>query len=321
MKNSIKKSFSALMLLVIATILIFTATPVEAASTKAPAKVKSFKSTRQTVSSVKFTWKKVANVKGYQLYRKAPNSKWKKVATIKGKKKTYTNLGLKSETKYKYKIRAFRTYKSKGKTKYKYGKFSKAITAKTKEVLATYNLKDGYYTAGIDIPAGSFDVTAKAGVGYILSESDAVNLRGPEYKKGDFYNFEDYYRSYAYYRLPKKDILEVTGVQVTIKYNSISAEANPRTYDKDAGIILKPGYYVVGKDISAGRYCIEYVSGEGGYVSSDRTEGECIVSHNMDGDPKTGEYVDYVSNVILVNGETIEVTDGLKVMFIPEKIE
>ena len=64
---------------------------------------------------------------------------------------------------------------------------------------------------------------------------------------------------------------------------------------------------------------MKYISGEGGYVSSDRYEGECILSSNMDGDPKTGEYVDYVSNVVLKKGETIEVTSGLKVKFIPEK--
>ena len=39
----------------------------------------------------------------------------------------------------------------------------------------------------------------------------------------------------------------------------------------------------------------------------------------MDGDSKTGDYMDFVSNIILVKGETFEITDGLKLMFIPEK--
>ena len=317
--NRIKRIITIILTLTL-TIGLITVAPAEAASVKAPAKVKKFKSPVQTVSSIKLTWKKAAHVKGYQIYRKAPNAKkWKKVATVKSSKNTYVNSGLQANTKYKYKVRAYRTYKSKGKKKKMYGKFSKVITVKTKRILATLTLKDGYYTAGVDIPAGTFDVIAIAGAGYILSDVDSANLRGPEYNKGDFYDFDSYSRTYTNYRLPKGNILEVSGVQVKIMYGKVTAKANPRRYDTTAGIMLTPGNYVVGKDIAVGRYCVKYISGEGGYVSSDRSEGDCILSSNMDGDPKSGEYTDYVSNVLLKKGEIIEVTSGLTVLFIPEK--
>lgn len=280
--------------------------------------------TRLTGSSkgtitVKLSWKKASAAKRYQIFRKTPGSKtWKKIATVKSSKTTYSNTGLTPNTKYQYKVRAYKTYISKGKTKYKYGKYSNVITLTTKKPLKTITLKDGYFTAGVDIPAGVFDVTATAGVGYILSDIDSANLRGPEYKKSDFDDFYDYYRSFANYHFPKGDLLEIKGVQIKIYYTKITASASGRKYNESSGIELNPGYYKVGTDIAPGRYCVKYISGEGGYVDSDREDGDCIISSNMDGDPKTGDYTDYVSNVLLKNGEKIHVTDGLTVLFIPE---
>ena len=70
--------------------------------------------------------------------------------------------------------------------------------------------------------------------------------------------------------------------------------------------------------ISLGRYNTTTDTGECGFVSGDRSSGDCSVSSNLDGDPKTGEYTDYVSNIVLRKGETVEVSSGLVVLFIPE---
>ena len=217
MKKALHLSLTCSLLLLVLGHGIFSAE----AAVKTPARVVNFKAAAKSISSVKLSWEKASGVNGYQIYRKKANSKkWKKIAATAGNKNKYLDPGLKPNSRYSYRIRAFRTYKSKGKTKYKYGKYSQAVSTKTKKVLKTITLKPGYYTAGVDIPEG--------------------------------------------------------------------------------------------------RYCVKYLSGDGGYVLGDGNGDYCI-SSNMDGDPKTGDYTDYVSNIVVGEGETIEVTSGLTVLFIPEK--
>lgn len=311
-----KKASKTIVLILAVFVLLSQSIPVYAASVTAPAKVTAFKSSTRTTSSIKLTWSKVTGAAGYQIYRKLPAGKeWKKIATVQRAKKSYINTGLKQNTKYQYKIRAYKTYKVGEKTKYKYGKYSTVITVSTKKILKTVTLQTGYYTAGVDIPAGVFDVTALAGIGFISSENDSANLRGPEYKKTDF---DEYSRSYRNFKIGKGDILEVRDLKVKLSYSKITLIASGRQYDKSAAIKLTPGHYKVGTDIEPGRYCVKYISGGGGYVGSSRYTGTCIMDANMDGDPNTGDYGNYVSNVILKKGEKIEITSGLSVLFIPE---
>ena len=91
------------------------------------------KLTSVTATSNKATvkWSKVPNATGYQVYRAVGNNKFAKSMTIKGASKTtYINIKLKSSTKYRYKVRAYRVVS--GKTYY--GKFSKYRTVYTKAV-------------------------------------------------------------------------------------------------------------------------------------------------------------------------------------------
>ena len=182
-------------------------------------------------------------------------------------------------------------------------------------VQTEWNLQDGYFVAGTDIPAGTFDVFATGGIGFISSYEDSANLRGPGYE-----DFNDYYPTYKNFRMGKDDILEIKGVQIKIVYSKVLSDISGRVYDEESAIEMTPGNYIVGEDIAAGTYCIRFVSGDGGFISSDRDDGERIVSSNMDGDPKTGEYVDFVSNILLVEGESFQVTSGVVALFIPEKV-
>ena len=180
-------------------------------------------------------------------------------------------------------------------------------------VQTEWMLQDGYYVAGIDIPAGTFDVAATGGIGFISSPYNSANLRGAGYE-----SFGDYYPTFKNFKLEKGDILEIKGVQISITYSKVTSTTTGRIYDETKSIELTPGNYLVGKDIPAGMYNVRYVSGDGGFVSSSRDEGDFIISSNMDGDSSTGEYVDFVSNILLVDGEEFEVTSGLVVSFIPE---
>lgn len=99
--------------------------PVLAASIKAPSQVKKLNVKSLSSTSVSLSWGKVSKANGYQVYQKAGNGAWKKIATIKsGKKTKYVSKKLKASNVYRFKVRAYKKYKSNGKTKYKYGKFS-----------------------------------------------------------------------------------------------------------------------------------------------------------------------------------------------------
>ena len=76
-------------------------------------------------TSIKLTWKKTTGASGYQVYRYS-GGKWVKVATTTST--YYTNTGLKKNTEYKYKVRA---YQKVGSTT-KYGAYSSVYTVRTR---------------------------------------------------------------------------------------------------------------------------------------------------------------------------------------------
>ena len=88
-------------------------------------KMKDFKVTVASTSSIKLSWTKVS-LTGYQIYRKVGSGDWKKIKTIeKNTTVTFTNKDLKLGTKYQYKIRGY--YKTDSKTYY--GAFSEVKSA------------------------------------------------------------------------------------------------------------------------------------------------------------------------------------------------
>ncbi len=83
------------------------ARPIPAATKKVTAKRKS--------SAIQLSWKKVSQVSGYYVYRKAAGSKkWQKIATVKGQNKVkYTDKKANKNKTYSYRIYAFKTIKGK----------------------------------------------------------------------------------------------------------------------------------------------------------------------------------------------------------------
>ena len=102
-----------------------------AAKAKKPAKVTGVKAEAVSSSSVKVTWKKAKNAKKYQIYVSTNAKKnFKRAATVKASARSYTvkkynKKALKANKKYYFKVRAIN-----GKKK---GKFSKTVSAKTKQ--------------------------------------------------------------------------------------------------------------------------------------------------------------------------------------------
>lgn len=125
MKNKLKT-----IALTLIAALIITAMPVGTVTAEAaskPAQVKNLKKTAVTSNSITVKFKKVKNIKGYQI--RVYNTKNKLVKSKTTKKTKYKITGLKASTKYKIKVRA---YKVSNKKKV-YGKLSSAITVKTKK--------------------------------------------------------------------------------------------------------------------------------------------------------------------------------------------
>lgn len=95
-----------------------------------PGKIKELKTTKVGKTTVKIKWSK-RTATGYQIYRKTgKNGKYKLIKTIKKNSTlSFKNTGLKKNTTYYYKVRAYKVVN--GKTYY--GAFSKALKVTTKK--------------------------------------------------------------------------------------------------------------------------------------------------------------------------------------------
>lgn len=81
-----------------------------------------------TKNSLKLTWKAVSGAQGYEIYR-LEGKTYKKIGTVKkGSTVSFTDKGLKRNTSYSYKIRAYKVVSKKN----VYSPYSSVLTAKTK---------------------------------------------------------------------------------------------------------------------------------------------------------------------------------------------
>ncbi|MCF0110584.1 MAG: Ig-like domain-containing protein, partial [Erysipelotrichaceae bacterium] len=89
-----------------------------------PATVQNVNLTPKT-TSVTVSWDKVSGASGYQVYRSTmPDGTYSKVATVNSKTLSYTNKSLKANTKYYYKVRAYRVVSGKN----VYGSYSDVVS-------------------------------------------------------------------------------------------------------------------------------------------------------------------------------------------------
>ena len=165
-----KKLLSILLCAVIAVSASSLSAGAKSGKLKAP-KLKSVSVTN--TNTLKITWSKISKAKGYILYRKTSVSKFKKIASVK--KTSYTNKKLKKNTKYFYKVKA---YKTKGGKKI-YSKFS---NIKSKKSIVVYTAENMYKK----------------------SVKDILKIMGNKFnvKKG---GIETFYYFYNYKKLPGMD--------------------------------------------------------------------------------------------------------------------
>lgn len=160
------------------------------------------------------------------------------------------------------------------------------------EALALY-LQSGYYTAGVDIPSGSYDLEVIRGNGYVTSDNYDYGRISEEMGTYD----EDYITYFHDMVLYDGNTLKIDGV--TLKLTSADASTAPlagREPWAEEGYTLSSGNYKAGRDFPAGVYDIFYSSGNG-YVDLENEE-EGIYDYYMIGtDPEWDTQVFYHVNL------------------------
>ena len=175
-------------------------------------------------------------------------------------------------------------------------------------------LGSGNYTAGIDFPAGKYDITAISGNGNVSSDNmmnGGINaIMGV--KEDDLHE-----KSYSNISLPDGVVLQISG-GVTVKIHSDAAsgaELKTRTQPNTEEISLGSGNHVAGTDFPAGTYDIVAQSGRGN-VSSDNLLYGGI--NAIMGAKKSDFYEKEYKNIVLPAGTTLKV-DGVKIKLVPSK--
>jgi hypothetical protein len=166
-----------------------------------------------------------------------------------------------------------------------------------------HTLTTGFYTAGIDIPVGTCNVTAVSGTGNLYSSDGGINeVFGVD--DGDV-------RSFKGLKLRKNVCLTVSGeLTVKLAYRSIEQGFSGRTYDKSRATKLSAGNYEAGSDFKAGIYKIVAVSGSGNLYSEDVDVNEVVGLEEGDA-PE-------IMNVDLPKGAGLSIEGDLTVKLIPE---
>jgi hypothetical protein len=183
-------------------------------------------------------------------------------------------------------------------------------------VAKEYTLTAGYYTAGIDFPAGKCNVTAISGTGNLSSSnmySGGINA---------MFGIDDgtglYTGSFNGLQLPSKTTLSLNGVlKIKLEYTSVDSNFTGRIYDESAAITLKDGNYEADTDFTAGIYKISAVSGRGNLSSSNMYNGGMNEMFGVD--DGTGMYNNQFLNANLEKGVTLSISGGLTIKLIPTK--
>lgn len=191
MKTKLVKgmNFKRLIAATLALLICFTAVFAVPKTTEAATlpMVTGVKAVTASYKSIKITWKKAGRITGYKVYRAtSANGKYKLVKTISNAKTTtYTDVkGIKTGTKYYYKVRA---YKKSGK-KFTYGKYSKTVNAKA--VPAKVNLKEVKNTANSEVTLNWKKVDGATGYEvYRRSDNDAKYKKIKTITKGNVVTF------------------------------------------------------------------------------------------------------------------------------------
>lgn len=201
--------------------------------------------------------------------------------------------------------------------KKKESKSNKSTTEKVTEATTEKKVKltnfsktfsPGYYTAGYDFPAGTYNLKATFGGGNVISEGAGLNLI-MGLKSDDMYT-----KTYNNASFSNGDVVQIAST-LKLKFKTTEkVEKKPLSKygRKGKKKTLSPGKYLVGKDIKEGIYDISLVSGSGNVMSDDGVLNEIM------GSGDTTMYIKKFMHAPLQEGTTVEI-DGVTVKITPSK--
>lgn len=178
----------------------------------------------------------------------------------------------------------------------------------------TVDLTAGIYTAGIDFPAGTYNLTATAGTGNVSTSNmyngglnEIMSATPDEYSVADFSNA----------KLEEGITLNV-GSTLTLSITSeaadvagMTARENPNTEEVQLG----SGNYVAGTDFPAGTYDVVFVDGSGNVSTSNMYDGGL---NEILGDGSDGFSISQFKNAELEEGVTLTIS-SCTVKLVPSK--
>lgn len=164
-------------------------------------------------------------------------------------------------------------------------------------------LGSGHYTAGIDIPAGTYQLTAVKGRGNVMSSnmfSGGINaIMGIS-------DSDLYIKEFKNLKLPAGETLSISGV--VVKMESDHADTGgmkARENDTAKEVTLSNGHYIAGTDFEAGTYDITLVKGNGNVMSDNMFQGGLNV---IMGDKDNDMYIQSFQNAVFDAGNELTIS-------------
>ena len=190
-----------------------------------------------------------------------------------------------------------------------------AAPAAPRTISVSMTLTNGHYTAGIDFPAGRYNIEAVKGGGNVSSTnafSGGINAIMGVAGQGDMFQ-----QKYSNINLPKGTVLSISRVAVTISSDAASASAlEPRNQPIRDSVTLGNGHFVAGKDFPAGTYDISAVSGSGNVSSSNILSGGINAMMGVAGQGDLFEQL--YKNIALTKDVTLSISN-VRVKLTPSK--
>lgn len=184
---------------------------------------------------------------------------------------------------------------------------------KKKEKFSTF-ISAGQYTAGIDFPAGNYNIVVKKGSGNVnssnmydggLNEVMGLEDDGMSIKEFSNAKFTD-------------GVTVTVSSDLEIEISTKEADiSNMKTRENTTAekISLKSGNYIAGKDFKAGTYDIVALKGNGNVSSSNMYEGGL---NEIMGVSKDGYSIKKYKNAALEDGVELSIS-GVDVKLVPSK--
>ena len=166
-------------------------------------------------------------------------------------------------------------------------------------------LSAGIYTAGLDIPAGRYNLVAYSGRGNVISKAGVNEIMG--------YPADDHYIDrFNGLSLSNGDKLKIGGTLVLFvhsdnaKINNMGARQIMDEYE----VYLSPGNYIAGIDFPIGVYNVVGSSGSGNVICRDADLNEIFSTVNDD------HYIVQFNNAAFKEGSELEVS-GCSITLVP----